>query len=88
MRITDSGAGFDPDNMARIFSSHPADKANLDDASLNLAVVNKIVEECRGALTIHNRMGRGTSYHVFIPACEESTEEESPVRRRATVIFS
>lgn len=72
MRITDSGAGFDPDNMARIFSPHPADKAKLDDAALNLAVVNKIVEECGGALTIHNRLGRGTSYHVFLPQYVES----------------
>ncbi len=77
LRITDSGAGFDPDNMARIFSPHPADKANLDDASLNLAVVNKIVEECGGALTIHNRLGRGTSYHVFLPQCQESALDHS-----------
>jgi PAS domain S-box-containing protein len=67
IRISDSGPGLDKDRIDPPLSVNSANDTTLDDASVNLIIVTKLVERNRGALTIHTRRGWGTTYYVFLP---------------------
>ncbi len=76
--VSDNGAGMDPESLAFVFEPHLRESTTFDERLLSLSVVNKIVDNCGGAVTIHNRSGRGTSYQVYLPLCEEAAPGLAP----------
>jgi PAS domain S-box-containing protein len=76
--VSDSGPGMDPESLSFVFEPHLREQTTLNETVLSLTIVNKIVDRCGGAVTIHNRYGRGTSYQVYLPLCDEDTPSLAP----------
>ncbi len=65
LAVSDNGAGFPEELMARIFEPYVTSKPR--GTGLGLAIVKKIVDEHQGSVAIENRPTRGASVSVFLP---------------------
>jgi nitrogen fixation/metabolism regulation signal transduction histidine kinase len=65
LAVSDNGAGFPEELMARIFEPYVTTKPR--GTGLGLAIVKKIVDEHHGAVTIENRPESGASVSVLLP---------------------
>jgi len=66
LSVTDNGGGFPEEMMARIFEPYVTTKPR--GTGLGLAIVKKIIDEHLGELTIENRVARGASVTILLPA--------------------
>jgi signal transduction histidine kinase len=67
--VSDSGSGIDPHILGRLFEPFATTKPNGN--GLGLAMARKIVELHEGRLTFESQPGRGTTFHLDIPACAD-----------------
>jgi nitrogen fixation/metabolism regulation signal transduction histidine kinase len=65
LAVSDNGAGFPEELMARIFEPYVSTKPR--GTGLGLAMVKKIVDENHGSVAIENRPSRGASVSVLLP---------------------
>ena len=65
LAVSDNGAGFPEELMARIFDPYVTTKSR--GTGLGLAIVKKIVDEHQGSIAIENRPSRGASVSVLLP---------------------
>ncbi len=63
--ISDTGCGFDPTTMERIFD--PFFSTKFTGRGLGLPVVLGIVRAHEGALAVESRYGQGSTFRVFFP---------------------
>ncbi len=68
LRVTDSGCGIPPDNLARIFEPFFTTKGPGKGTGLGLATVFGIVKQHRGVVHVESDVGRGTTVSVLLPA--------------------
>ncbi len=73
MAVTDTGAGMVPEVRARIFE--PFFSTKSDSTGLGLSVVDGIVSQNGGYLTVVTDPSLGTTFSIYLPAVEE------PLRR-------
>jgi nitrogen fixation/metabolism regulation signal transduction histidine kinase len=66
LSVTDNGGGFPEEMMARIFEPYVTTKPR--GTGLGLAIVKKIVDEHHGELAIENRVAKGASVTILLPA--------------------
>ena len=64
--IADTGVGIPKDRLAKIFLPFFTMKAK--GTGLGLALVHKIVLLHNGRIEVESREGKGTTFHVFLPA--------------------
>jgi nitrogen fixation/metabolism regulation signal transduction histidine kinase len=65
LAVSDNGAGFPEELMARIFEPYVSSKPR--GTGLGLAIVKKIVDEHHGSVAIENRPSCGASVSVLLP---------------------
>ena len=68
LAVSDNGAGFPEELMARIFEPYVTTKPR--GTGLGLAIVKKIVDEHHGSVAIENRPTRGASVSVLLPSAK------------------
>jgi two-component system sensor histidine kinase HydH len=68
LRVTvkDDGAGIPPRDLARLFEPFFTTKPN--GTGLGLPITQRIVLEHRGTITVESQPGRGTAFHIVLPA--------------------
>ena len=66
--VSDNGAGFPEDLMARIFEPYVTTKAR--GTGLGLAIVKKIIDEHRGSIAVENRPDHGAAVSVSLPLAQ------------------
>jgi two-component system sporulation sensor kinase B len=64
--VSDDGVGMSPDTLAHALGGMYSTKGSKG-TGLGLLVVQKIVAEHMGTLTVDSEAGRGTTWHVAIP---------------------
>ncbi len=64
--IKDQGTGIPPELLPRIFD--PFFTTKQAGSGLGLAMVHSIVTKHGGAVTVESELGRGTTFHVWLPA--------------------
>jgi len=67
LTVTDSGAGMEPGVKAHIFEPFFTTKPAGKGTGLGLSTVYGIVQQSGGYVTFESELGRGTSFHVFLP---------------------
>ena len=81
--ITDTGTGIAPELRKRIFdpffSTRPT-KGN----GLGLATVYSIIKRHDGHITVNSKPGKGSTFHIFLPATGEATTPPSPTTGKKT----
>ncbi len=74
--FTDTGRGIEPADGARVFEYGFTTKPPGVGTGLGLAISREIVEAHGGSIGFESRPGRGTTFHVTIPASAAELREE------------
>jgi CheY-like chemotaxis protein len=94
LNISDTGEGIPEKNLPHIFEPFFTTKEVGKGTGLGLASVYGIVQQHHGWITVESTVGQGTTFHIFLPACEaapaapEKTEIPAHPRGRGeTILF-
>jgi signal transduction histidine kinase len=67
MSVSDTGCGMSGEIKDRIFEPYFTTHGLGDGTGLGLAITYGIIQNLRGGITVRSRMGKGTTFVVFIP---------------------
>lgn len=70
LTVRDTGSGISPDDLPYVFE--PLFTTKHSGTGLGLSVVLQIVAAHAGHITVDSELGRGTAFHLFIPAAESA----------------
>ncbi len=80
--VADQGGGITPQNLEKIFDPYFTTKQL--GTGLGLATANAVVTQHGGRITVDSEVGRGTTFHLFLPATPVGgAGEEKPAATRA-----
>ncbi len=74
--VTDSGSGIAPEHLAKIFDPFFTTKDVGKGTGLGLSTVYGIIKQSSGFIFADSTPGKGTTFNVFLPACEAPLAEE------------
>ncbi len=80
LRVRDTGSGIDPEHLQHVFEPFFTTKDVGEGTGLGLAVAYGIIREHGGWIAVDSRVGRGTTFSVFLPS-PDPHEPQSPPRR-------
>ena len=69
--VRDSGVGIAPDMVGRIFEPFFTTKQDGRGTGLGLSILRSILDELGGDVAVSSVIGRGSTFHVWIPALSE-----------------
>jgi len=70
LSVADTGCGIDDENQARIFEPFFTTKEVGKGTGLGLATVYGIVKQHHGWVEIESKVGEGSVFSVYLPACD------------------
>jgi two-component system NtrC family sensor kinase len=70
--IEDDGHGIAPENLDRIYDPFFTTKPEGEGTGLGLAISAEIVRRHDGRIEVESEPGRGTRFHVWLPAAEDA----------------
>ncbi|QSW88419.1 response regulator [Flavobacterium endoglycinae] len=79
LSFKDNGIGFEPQHCEKIFGVfqrlHTRDK--YEGTGIGLAIVKKIVENHNGIIMAEGELGKGATFHIYIPQEQSATRQKN-----------
>jgi PAS domain S-box-containing protein len=79
LSVSDTGHGIAPGDYEKIFDPYFTTKKKEEGTGLGLAVVQGIVKSHNGAVTFESEVGKGTTFHVYLPALKRKLDAEEEI---------
>jgi PAS domain S-box-containing protein len=76
LQVRDDGPGMNEETLQRIFEPYFTTKETGKGTGLGLALVDSIVKEHRGAVTVESKSGSGTAFTVYLPLLDQSEDKQ------------
>ena len=76
IKVSDTGCGISKENMKHILEPFFTTKGVGEGTGLGLATVYGIIRQSGGFLDIESKVGRGTTFIIYLPKSNETEEEE------------
>ncbi len=70
LNVADTGSGIAPESLEKIWDPYFSTKAPGEGTGLGLPTVQRIVQAHGGFITVESQPGKGTRFHIFLPATE------------------
>jgi PAS domain S-box-containing protein len=83
--VRDTGCGMSPDVLAHIFTPFYTTKPVGVGTGLGLSICNRIVQALGGEITVESEIGKGSAFHVFLPASEGTSLGRRTTRTRRPI---
>jgi signal transduction histidine kinase len=65
VEITDTGRGIAPEDISKVFEPYYSTKET--GTGLGLAIVRKVIEDHGGTVSVHSKLGNGTTFTITLP---------------------
>lgn len=77
LTVSDTGTGIKPDIIESIFEPYFTTKQPGEGTGLGLPVVNGIIKQFGGEITVESEPGRGSTFSVYLPVSEKRAKAAS-----------
>ena len=82
IEVADTGAGIKPEDQAKIFRPFFSTKESGTGTGLGLATSYGIIKQSEGYIFFDSKVGKGTTFRIFLPVYEPTPAEVADMARR------
>jgi len=92
IQVRDTGCGIPPEYLEKIFEPFFSTKEPDRGTGLGLSVVHGILKRHRGGIQVKSRIGEGSTFEVYLPACDvvqtvNVVDDAEPVKGRERILL-